>query len=315
MLNNEKTKGGVCMNNFSDVFGGLKVGEPARSGGLWFVPVFNDGAGPDADMLEEGISSGATKVSEVGTGGIVGEIVVEHKGARRLLIIDGEVVMGAKQDRIFNASFIVDPGMTVHVPVSCVEHGRWHARRSYDFSASGQTLSSKAREKKLHSVAFMLSSHGLYDSDQHEVWNSVNEISSKHSVHSGTGSYSEVFRTRHHDVEEKLKELKVQDGQVGVIVVHGGKFVSFDLFGSPSLFCRGWKKVLRGVFTEIFNEVPAETSPAEIARKALEQLASVQALKTKAPGSGVTISGKKEKIAVQAICDGNELYHAYAAQS
>jgi hypothetical protein len=42
-----------------------------------------------------------------------------------LLLLDGEELVGAKQNRILNTTVLVDAHVTVTIPVSCVEQGRW----------------------------------------------------------------------------------------------------------------------------------------------------------------------------------------------
>ena len=42
-----------------------------------------------------------------------------------LLILEGEVLIGAKQDRIANTSLLIPPHVGKLIPVSCVEANRW----------------------------------------------------------------------------------------------------------------------------------------------------------------------------------------------
>ena len=42
-----------------------------------------------------------------------------------VFVMDGEEVVGGKQNRIVNASFLIAPKSEVALPVSCVER-RWH---------------------------------------------------------------------------------------------------------------------------------------------------------------------------------------------
>jgi len=302
------------MNTFLKFMDSVRAGEPIKNGQVWFVPLFGGAEALDADLLDEGISGGKTKVTEVDDQGSVGEILVEHNGNRKLLIIDGEQVKGAKQDRVFNSSFIVNPGCRVRTPVSCVEHGRWHAHGSREFSTSATTLSSSARINKLDSVTHSLHINRSFESNQTEVWDSVEKISRKSGVQSPTGSYTDVYMEMRDEIEKKLVDMKPLEGQTGVMVIHGGRFISLDLFGSPSLFARSWKKVARGVLLEKFEYVNNDyIPPLNVALDSLEALKKVKFDCTKAPGFGETLSGKADKLAIAAICDGENLYHAYAA--
>ena len=83
----------------------------------------------EADLLEEAIARGATEVAELDEAGRVARVQGAHGGDRLLLLLDGEELVGAKQNRIVNLTILVAAGQSLHIPVSCVEAGRW-ARRS-----------------------------------------------------------------------------------------------------------------------------------------------------------------------------------------
>jgi len=50
---------------------------------------------------------------------------VANGADRPLLLLDGEELIGAKQNRILNTTVLVDAHMEVTIPVTCVEQGRW----------------------------------------------------------------------------------------------------------------------------------------------------------------------------------------------
>ena len=55
----------------------------------------------------------------------VGEVLVENIGDRPVLFLEGEELVGAKQNRTVLASVLVGAGSQVALPVFCVERGRW----------------------------------------------------------------------------------------------------------------------------------------------------------------------------------------------
>jgi hypothetical protein len=147
----------------------LRLGDPIELDDLVVVPLLGADLEVEADLLEEGLAGRATEIAEVDEHGDVNTVKVTHRGHRPLLLIDGEELVGAKQNRVLNASFLVGPGTTVLLPVSCVERGRWSARTAA-FASSSRTLSSPARTSKLRRVARSVTSSGSYDSDQGAVW-------------------------------------------------------------------------------------------------------------------------------------------------
>jgi hypothetical protein len=54
----------------------------------------------------------------------VPDLAVESKGNVRLLFIEGEELVGAKQNRILNTSVLIAAHTKPKIPVSCVEQGR-----------------------------------------------------------------------------------------------------------------------------------------------------------------------------------------------
>ena len=81
---------------------------------------------PVADYvtLDEALPRGL-RITEVDEAGSVPELVVENPLDERVLLYDGEELVGAKQNRILNVSVLVEAKSKLTIPVSCVEQGRW----------------------------------------------------------------------------------------------------------------------------------------------------------------------------------------------
>ena len=92
--------------------------------------------------MDESITSLPTKrsgamltVQEVSEGGSVPELLVDNMGDIRVLFIEGEELVGPKQNRILNTSILVAAKSKTKIPVSCVEHGRWGYKSKFFGSA------------------------------------------------------------------------------------------------------------------------------------------------------------------------------------
>ena len=105
--------------------GGLKAGEPLRSGPLALVPLHGGKAGPDYLLAADVIASGQLTIREL-PGASVPELVADNAADQAVLILDGEHLEGAMQDRVLNTSVLVGARRKTMLPVSCVESGRWH---------------------------------------------------------------------------------------------------------------------------------------------------------------------------------------------
>jgi hypothetical protein len=70
-------------------------------------------------------------------------------------VVDGEELIGAKQNRIVNATFLIAGQTEITVPVSCVEQGRW-AYRSQKFASGEKVMPPSMRLKNQKAVVMSL---------------------------------------------------------------------------------------------------------------------------------------------------------------
>ena len=85
----------------------------------------------------EALDAGLARVEEVSEGGSVPELRFTNSAAMPILIVDGEELVGAKQNRVANLTILAPAKTTIRIPVSCVEAGRW--RYSRDSLPAGMT--------------------------------------------------------------------------------------------------------------------------------------------------------------------------------
>lgn len=90
------------------------------------IPVrINRNGHNDYLTLKRGIRAGFVEITECEVS-TVGTVLARNKANVPLVLIDGDEIVGAKQNRIMNRSLIVPPLTTMEVSVSCTEQGRWH---------------------------------------------------------------------------------------------------------------------------------------------------------------------------------------------
>ncbi len=104
--------------------------------------------------------------------------IQSNKGAKPVFILDGEELLGAKQNRVVNLSILVPVKRKLTIPVSCVEAGRWRAR-SRAFSAAPRTQYAAGRAKRMAQVTACMQMSGERTSDQAEVWADISEKSAR----------------------------------------------------------------------------------------------------------------------------------------
>jgi hypothetical protein len=103
---------------------------------------------------------------------------VVNRGDVAVLLLDGEELVGAKQNRVLNLTILVPPQHTTIIPVSCVESGRWR-RASHEFGSAARTQFAEGRAAKMHQVTSSLEAHGTRRSDQQAVWSAIAEKSAR----------------------------------------------------------------------------------------------------------------------------------------
>ncbi len=102
--------------------------------------------------LQESMDQGLLEVTEVEAQGRVPELCVTNKAERPILLVDGEELIGAKQNRVLNTTVLVAAGGEIIIPVSCTEQGRW-SYVSHEFYESGHMMVRNMRALNRRAVA------------------------------------------------------------------------------------------------------------------------------------------------------------------
>jgi hypothetical protein len=253
----------------SVAFPQIRVGKPIRYKALSVFPLFTEPNGSVEYLLaDEAIRDQLLTVQEVSESGSVPELLVENKGDIRVLFIEGEELVGAKQNRILNTSILVAAKSKTKIPVSCVEQGRWGYKSKF-FGSSGSHSPSKLRYALKASVARSLKSRGTRHSDQGEVWDKVGELHAAHSVHSSTHAMSDTFDAYKDQVTEFREKLKYVEGASGMAVVIGKQVVGCDLFDKPSTCRKVWDRLLSGL---VFDALEAKDTNETAETSDIDQL-------------------------------------------
>jgi hypothetical protein len=103
--------------------GSLRLGEPVTSGPLVLVPVFGGHPAPTYRLAAEAIADCTLSIGEIG-GGQVPQLGVRNVGELPALLVEGEHLHGAMQDRVLNVTVLVPAKADTEIPVSCVEQVR-----------------------------------------------------------------------------------------------------------------------------------------------------------------------------------------------
>lgn len=217
-------------------------------------------ADPRAPLtLDEALSSGWAHVTEVSESGSVPELRFVNKGTQPVFILDGEELLGAKQNRSVNLSLLVPSASSLTIPVSCVEAGRWHAR-SRSFSAAPRVQYGAARAKRTRQVTESLLSVGARRSDQAAVWADISEKAVRLESVSDTSAMETMFERHADSIEEFVEGLAPVPAQVGALFAIGGRIAGLDLFGSDVLLRKLLPKIVRSYALDAIDPASRTTS-------------------------------------------------------
>ncbi len=183
--------------------------------------------GPEFLTLATALGNGVLTITEVAEGGMVPELRVANRGPMPVLLLDGEELAGAKQNRALNTTILLPPESETIIPVSCTEHGRWRYT-SREFSDSGHLMSSKIRKSKQADVRASLARERSFRSDQGKIWHEIDELREQTGAASPTGAMRDTYEARATDLQTYLDAVTCLPRQVGLLAFVNGRVVGVD---------------------------------------------------------------------------------------
>jgi hypothetical protein len=275
----------------------LRVGAGTVYENLAVYPLIGE-ADRDVDYLtlDEALARKVARVTEVSESGSVPELYFENGWSGPILLVDGEELVGAKQNRILNLSLLIGADRKVKITVSCVERNRW-SYRSREFGSAGRNLFAKARAAKAADVSESLSRTGERRSDQGRIWADIDAKMSMLECESATRAMADVYEQRKSKLASYGKAFKAAKGQLGAVFAIDGRVVGVELHDSDKTFKKFLRKVvgsyaLDAIETAGFPVIPA--TPEDVrAFLARVQETATQEFPSTDLGLDVRFSGKE----------------------
>jgi ribA/ribD-fused uncharacterized protein len=222
---------------------GLEMGDPISHENLTLVPLRGEGHEMlDYDLSREALTAGSLSIQEVDEDGSVPDLLAINRSERMVLLIDGEELLGALQNRILNTTVLLAANSETKIPVSCTEEGRWDFASST--FASGGFSSSTLRARKSRSVTRSLKAGARALSDQREVWETVSGYVHASGTVTSTGAMSDVAKHMGATLREYVRALPYPEKARGVVVSVDGRLASLDLFDRPETLERMWERLV-----------------------------------------------------------------------
>jgi len=278
---------------------------------------------PDYVLLDAAQAEGLATVSEVSDGGSVPELLLNNRASLPLFLLDGEELVGAKQNRIVNLSMLIPASSERRIPVSCVEAGRW-AYRSEHFASSDRVLFSRGRARKAADVTAQLDAAGARGTNQSAVWDDVSDALADFDVGSDTQAVADLYEQQEQQLAQLIELMSANDDTVGAVFLIDGKVCGLEVFDAAPTWQKLMPKVLRGYGIDALRDNAGRphtpTSSADALAEAEAFLHSVAATSAKsfdAVGEGEDLRFVGEAVTGGALQSQGRIIHlcAFAAES
>ena len=130
----------------------LEFGELKIFNNMGVISLFTSiNQSPQYLTLKDALEKRLLTITEVSQSGSVPELKVVNRSKIPVLLLDGEELAGAKQNRVLNTTILLKENSETIIPVSCTEQGRW-AYATPAFAESGNIMGHNLRARKASSV-------------------------------------------------------------------------------------------------------------------------------------------------------------------
>jgi hypothetical protein len=262
--------------------------------------------------LKEALEKELLEIKEVDQHGAVPTLMAINKGSLPILILDGEELVGGKQNRVLNTTILLKEKSKTILPVSCTEQGRWRYT-SKKFADSGVAMMATLRGRKTRSVSASLQRKRRYESDQQEIWASINELSRQAAVHSPSSAMRDVMEKKRTQLQDYLQAFSWVEEQKGLLVIVNDRVVGFDFISSTGVMKKLYPKLIESYASEAYfqqtlfrQEKQTGSSPREKmynqkARDFLEKIKKSPSRRFPSPGHGWDYRFQEEGLAGSAL--------------
>lgn len=165
----------ISEGRVSEVLNRVQIGKPIQYQSLTIFPLTLKGSeGRPYVTMDRAVDKGWVYFGELDHAE-VNTVWVENRSSQYVFLLAGEMISGAKQDRMVGQDILLPPKSgKIKIAVFCVEHGRWVAQSDHFGAAKANAPLAVRRAGKI-------------DQDQSMVWDKVAEKRAENSVTAGSG--------------------------------------------------------------------------------------------------------------------------------
>ena len=304
---------------FTHALSSVALGDPIAHGNIVMVPILG---GPLAERepayltLDQAFEREAIAILERSSRPVVSELAARNVARLPVLILDGEVLAGGRQDRVASLSVLVPAEGSCRLPVAGVEAGRWH-RQSPSFAAVPAIHHPSGRAERIAHMTRSLVDAGVPQVDQSQVWTDIARKGARLFTASSTDALSGLFAQHANFAEACVEGLRPVPDQVGAIFLIAGRVVAMEVFDRTPALRRYLPKIVRGLALDAlgrWDEQPAVAS-ADAVRAAETFVMAASGPSTHvvpSPGIGVDVRLSAEGLSGAALVADSLVVHLVA---
>jgi len=303
------------MNSIISYLERVKLARKQSYKNLTLFPLLGpDSVGPDYYVLEQALERDLIRITEVDLDGNVPELKVVNRGTKAVLIVEGEELVGAKQNRIVNATFLILAQSEIVLPVSCVEQGRWNYDR-HDFQSGRKMMHASLRRNHQQEVRYSLGRGQGYAGSQGRIWDDIDQKADRMRVEAPTRAMADVYETYEDPLSKFLDNFHLMECQVGAVFAINGQVLGVEGFGCSDTFTLFFDKLVKSYALDAIDNLEKKASDAVASAKARSFLASAgksQSEEHPTPGIGKNIRFESRVVAGAALVENGRMLHVSA---
>jgi hypothetical protein len=257
----------------------LTITKPITYGNITIFPLTSRVMSKtDYATLDEAMKRNWLTIREIG-GGEVNFVELKNTSDEMVLIMTGEMISGAKQDRMIKDDVLIPPRSNwLRIPVFCVEHGRW-VKVSRAFKSSGLVVPNELRQQ------------ARITENQSQVWDAIASSQDRLGIESSTGTALANYKDENtlKEVAEYTKRLgdvsRLPKNTVGICVTTGNRITCVDIFANNDLLMKYWNKLLKSYVMDAIHASKSVIQHEDI-QDLLHALSHADYVSIGTPGSG-----------------------------
>ncbi len=280
------------------MFDSIKLGQAFMARNLSIIPVYRDEQGPPVLTFDQALSQGHATVRETGRVEWA-DLEVGDTGGQPVFILDGEGLVGARQNRVVNTAVLAQRQSVHRIPVSCVEQGRWAGNAGF---SPGSSAFPSLRAVIASGVNASLKAGKGFISDQQAVWKSVSAKLSSLRVSSATSSMHDAYHGVAKSIASYLEEAEFS-GASGFMAFVGDEFIGMDILPGPEVFESLKAKLFESYALDAIERAnrPAGFVDVSAGERVLDELSGMRFISYSAVSLGSERRAQNDKTVARAL--------------